>query len=74
MHYKQSGGLGVAGQHSVPRIVRLLETGRRYRGELDRLRFEALWRIAVRSVCAKNGPHGHRSKPPKNRSTKPSRG
>ena len=74
MHYKQTAGLGVAGQQSAPRNVRLLERRQRSRGELDRLRFEALWRMAVKNVCAKNGPQRDRRKPPKARSTSASRG
>ena len=74
MHYKQTAGFGVDGQHSAPRNVRLLERRQMSRGELDRLRFEALWRMAVKNVCAKNGPQRDRRKPPKARSTSASRG
>ena len=74
MHYKQTADLGAEVQHSAPRNVRLLERRQRPRGELDRLRFEALWRMAVKNVCAKNGPQRERTKPPKGRSPRASRG
>jgi hypothetical protein len=63
MHYKQAAGRGIAGGHSTLGIVRLVEGKRRFREELDRLRFEALWRLAVRNVRATNGPRRDRNKP-----------
>jgi len=70
MRYKLTAGLGVAGQHSAPRNVRLLGGKRSARQELDRRRFEALWRMAVNNVWEKNGPQRDRSKFPKSRNAR----
>jgi len=67
---KLGGDVATPGQtNGLPRL-RLVERARRSRQGVDKITFEALWRLAVKRVCAKKQPQHARAKSPKERSGK----